>query len=66
MKLRNYTLETVRDRIDICQLNDHVQQVAFSTYHGALTQICFTCKMIRTSMNKDDYVKKQEGVKDGN
>lgn len=32
----------------------HVQQVVYSTYHKALTQICFGCKKIRTSMPKED------------
>jgi hypothetical protein len=27
-----------------------VQQVAYSTYHDALTQVCFTCKVIVTNM----------------
>lgn len=28
----------------------HTQQVAYSTYHKALTQLCFTCQTIRTTM----------------
>ena len=43
-----------------CQKENHVQQVAFSTYHHALTQICFTCNKIRTSMNKEDIPSKLE------
>lgn len=37
-----------------CQCGNHVQQVAYSTYHDALTQICFQCRKIRTSMSKGD------------
>jgi len=32
----------------------HIQQVAYSSYHDALTQICFGCKKIRTSLKKKD------------
>lgn len=28
----------------------HVQQVSYSTHHKALTQLCFGCKKIRTTM----------------
>jgi hypothetical protein len=28
--------------------------VAYSTYHDALTQVCFDCGQIVTSMNMDD------------
>ena len=37
-----------------CQLHNHIQQVAYSTYHHALTQICFTCNCVTTSIKKDD------------
>ena len=40
----------LKDLIQVCQRCNHIQQVAFSTYHNCLTQICFNCKMIRTSM----------------
>lgn len=49
--------------ISTCQCLDHVQQVAFSTYHGALTQTCFTCKKVRTSMNKNDVACEKGEVK---
>lgn len=29
----------------------HIQQVSFSTYHKALTQVCFGCKKVRTMIN---------------
>jgi len=43
--------------IPSCQEKNHIQQVAFSTYHNCLTQICFTCKKIRTSMKKEELSK---------
>ena len=41
--------DSVLNQIGNCE-GGHVQQVAFSTYHKALTQICFGCKKIRTSL----------------
>lgn len=43
----------VRVRINECKASGHVQQVAYSVHHECLTQICFTCKIIRTNMPKD-------------
>lgn len=43
--------ETVKTIIQRCQNANHLQQVAFSTYHNCLTQICFTCGDVRTSLN---------------
>jgi hypothetical protein len=39
----------LEEKISECQ-NKHVQQVAYSTYHKALTQLCFGCQKIRTTM----------------
>jgi len=39
----------VRDFIQDCE-GKHMQQVVYSTYHDALTQVCFGCKKIRTSL----------------
>jgi hypothetical protein len=50
----------VRESIKYCQKEGHVQQVAYSTYHDAITQICFNCKMIYTSFNEGDL---DEGAK---
>ena len=44
----------LRDIIRSCQKDNHVQQVAYSTYHDCLTHICFTCKQINTSMKYKD------------
>ena len=32
----------------------HIQQVVYSTFHNAFTQICFGCKKVRTSLKKED------------
>ena len=43
----------VKDNIKLCE-GKHIQQIAYSSYHDALTQICFGCKLIRTSLKKED------------
>ena len=55
MKIFNTDKADIYEFINCCQANGHIQQVAFSTYHNALTQICFTCNEIRTTMKKEDY-----------
>lgn len=49
-ELINYdTMEQVRSHIKECE-GKHIQQVAYSSYHNALTQVCFGCKLIRTNL----------------
>lgn len=56
----------VKDAIKTCE-GKHVQQIAYSSYHDSLTQICFGCKMIRTSLKKDyANVATGEGGENGN
>lgn len=56
LEIMNYeSQEELRKLIKMCQEDGHVQQVAYSTYHDALTQVCFTCKKVRTSMKEEDY-----------
>ena len=43
------TQEEVRKQIQECE-SRHMQQVAYSTFHDALTQICYGCKKIRTTI----------------
>jgi len=43
----------VKDAIKKCE-GKHTQQVAYSSYHDAFTQICFGCDKIRTSLKKED------------
>lgn len=45
--------DTLRNITKICQENNHIQQVAYSTYENALTQICFTCRKVRTTLNEN-------------
>ena len=41
--------EKVREHIQNCE-GRHTQQVVYSTFHDALTQICFGCRVIRTNL----------------
>ena len=54
MEVEFYNLTAdVQQKIKDCE-GKHIQQVAYSSYHDALTQICFGCKKIRTSLKKKD------------
>lgn len=46
-------LEAVKCHIKGCE-GKHIQQVAYSSYHDALTQICFGCKKIRTNLKESE------------
>lgn len=46
-------MEEVRRCIQDCE-GRHMQQVAYSTFHDALTQICFGCQIIRSSIKVRD------------
>ena len=43
------SIEETHKAIQKCE-GRHSQQVAFSSFHDALTQICFGCKKIRSSI----------------
>lgn len=43
------TMEEVREYIQECE-GRHKQQVAYSTFHDGLTQLCYGCKKIRTNL----------------
>jgi hypothetical protein len=43
------TQEEVREHIQACE-GKHMQQVAYSSYHDALTQVCYGCKKIRSNI----------------
>lgn len=47
--IRCKTVEEVMWHIRLCE-GSHQQQVAYSSYHNAMTQVCFTCKKIRTNI----------------
>ena len=41
----------VKNKLKDCEKAKHIQQVAFSAFHNALTQVCFTCRKVRTEVN---------------
>lgn len=43
------TQEEVREHIKECE-GKHTQQAIYSTFHDALTQICYGCKKVRTTI----------------
>ena len=50
MKIKEYkTQEVIKKHIKNCE-GKHIQQVAYSSYHDALTQICFSCGVVRTNL----------------
>ena len=44
-------MEEVRSHIQNCE-GKHTQQAIYSTYHDALTQVCFDCKKIRSTVKR--------------
>jgi hypothetical protein len=53
MNLTHYeTSVYLRQKIRRCSDKDHVQQVAYSTHHDGITQICFTCEEVNTSIEE--------------
>lgn len=44
-------MEVVRTHIIGCE-GKHTQQAMYSTFHDALTQICFGCKTIRSTIKR--------------
>lgn len=46
----------VQRAIKNCNEKGHVQQVVYSVHHGCMTQICFGCKTVRTSMLIKDLI----------
>jgi hypothetical protein len=45
------TVEGVRKHIQDCE-GRHTQQAMYSTFHDALTQVCFGCRKIRSTINR--------------
>jgi len=43
------TVEAVREQIQNCE-GRHSQQAMYSTFHDALTQVCFGCKKVRSTI----------------
>ena len=44
-------MEDVRKEIQECE-GTHPQQIAYSSFHDALTQVCFGCRVIRSTITK--------------
>jgi len=45
------TMPELVSQIDECE-GKHTQQAIFSTFHGALTQICFGCLKVRSTIKR--------------
>jgi len=43
------TQEEVRKHIQQCE-GKHKQQAIYSTFHDGLTQVCFTCRKVRSTL----------------
>ena len=41
--------DEVRENIKTCE-GKHIQQAIYSTFHDALTQVCYGCKKIRSTI----------------
>ena len=50
----------VKGAIKECE-GKHIQQIAYSSFHDAFTQICFGCKKIRTSLREEEMLEEQNG-----
>lgn len=49
------TQQEVIDQIRKCE-SKHTQQSVYSTFHDALTQVCFGCKRVRSNIYlREDY-----------
>ena len=43
--------EDIRKHIQECE-GRHTQQAVYSTFHDALTQICYGCKKVRSNIRR--------------
>ena len=57
MKVEYEKQEYIQGCIKTCESKHHLQQVAFSTFHNCLTQVCFTCNVCRTSLPELEQTK---------
>lgn len=46
----------IKNHIKLCE-GKHIQQIAYSSYHNAFTQVCFTCEKVRTSLGEREAKK---------
>lgn len=45
------THEEVRKHLQECE-GKHTQQAIYSTFHDALTQVCYGCKVVRSTIKR--------------
>ena len=57
-----YNETFIKQCIKDCE-GKHIQQIVYSSYHDALTQICFSCKKIRTSLKEKELSSEKEDLK---
>jgi hypothetical protein len=43
--------EKLMEQIDECE-GKHIQQAIYSTFHSAITQVCFGCKKVRSTIRR--------------
>jgi len=43
--------EDIREQIKECE-GRHTQQAVYSTFHDALTQVCYGCKKVRSTIKR--------------
>ena len=55
-------MEDVRKHIQECE-GKHTQQAIYSTFHDALTQICFGCGVVRSTIYRAENNKKVHETK---
>ena len=60
MRIEYENEDYIRGCIKTCEGKKHLQQVAFSTFHNCLTQVCFTCNVCRTSLPELEQKKMKE------
>jgi len=53
------SMKKLREKIQECE-GKHKQQIAYSSYHDSLTQVCFDCKKVRSNIRINYF----EGEKD--
>lgn len=52
-----FEYEHVPEKVDLMEVIDdcegkHVQQAIYSTFHSGLTQVCFGCKKVRSTIKR--------------
>jgi len=56
------TQDEVRTHIQACE-GKHTQQAIYSTFHDALTQVCYGCGKVRSTIFRPELIK-QESLSD--